>query len=350
MIDLAVLFGGLSSEHAVSCVSASNVISNLDKNKYNILKVGIDKSGAWYLTKATPEETADGSWERLGENVPVTLSASRAVKGLVALNGGAVFNVDCVWPVLHGKYGEDGTIQGLCEIAGIPCVGPGVCASAASIDKSVTKLIVGTTKVKQADYYLAHHRWFKNDPGRVVREIEEHFKGKYPLFIKPAREGSSIGVFKVGGRAELERRLAESFAFDKKILVEEAIVGREVEVAVLGNDDPEASVVGEILAANDFYDYDAKYRNAASRTVIPADISAAASDKIRHDALKVYKALGCRGLSRVDFFLCEGDVVVFNEINTMPGFTNISMYPQLWGAAGIPYPELLDKLIGFAME
>ena len=350
MINLVIAFGGLSSEHPVSCVSASNVISNLDKTKYNVLKVGITKKGFWYLTEAAPSEIADGSWEKHDGNIPVTLSASREVKGLIEINGSRVFPVDCFWPVLHGKYGEDGTIQGLCEFAGIPCVGPGVCASAASIDKSVTKLIVGTTKVKQADYFLALYRRFRNDPERIIREIEEHFGAKYPLFIKPACEGSSIGVYKVNDREELREGLGNSFRYDKKLLVEETIVGREVEVAVLGNDDPKASVVGEVLAANDFYDFDAKYENAASRTVIPADISEEASEKLRKSALKVYKALECRGLSRVDFFLCEDDRVVFNEINTLPGFTNISMYPKLWEVAGIPYSELLDTLVELAME
>ena len=351
MVDLALVFGGLSSEHAISCVSASNIIANINTEKYNILKVGITKEGFWYLTEASHTSISDGTWEKLETNVPVTLSSGRMVKGLIEIGGeGRVYNVDCLWPILHGKYGEDGTIQGLCELAGIPCVGPGVCSSAISIDKTVTKLIVNTTGIRQADYYIAVYRDFIKDPGLTIRMIENHFGGVYPLFIKPAREGSSIGVYKVGDTDELRRCLKTAFSFDKKLLIEEAIAGREVEVAVLGNEAPRASVVGEVLAANDFYDYEAKYQNAESRTVIPADISAAASDELRRSALKVYKALECRGLSRVDFFLCVDDTVVFNEINTLPGFTDISMYPQLWAASGIPYPELLDKLVEFALN
>jgi len=349
MIDLALIFGGLSSEHAISCVSASNVASNLDPEKYNIRKVGITKEGYWYLTDASREQIADGTWENLGANIPVTLSSNRMVKGLLEIGGeGRVFHIDCVLPMLHGKFGEDGTIQGLCELAGIRFVGPGVCSSAVSIDKSLTKLIVGTTGIRQADCFVALHGDFADDPEQTFNRIEEHFSGKYPLFIKPAREGSSIGVYKVSNRGELEKYLKAAFSFDKKLLVEEAIEGKEVEVAVLGNEDPKASVVGEILAANDFYDFNAKYENAESRTVIPAGISKKASDELRRSALTIYKALECKGLSRVDFFLCPDDTVVFNEINTIPGFTNISMYPQLWNASGIPYSELLDKLIDFS--
>ncbi|MCR5636632.1 MAG: D-alanine--D-alanine ligase [Clostridiales bacterium] len=349
MINLAIVFGSLSSEHDVSCVSVSNILKNLNKGKYNVLKIGITKKGEWFLTEADTAHIADGSWKNLETNIPVSLSSSRANRGIIEIGGkGRVFPVDCVWPVLLGKYGEDGTIQGICEMAGIPYVGPGVCASAVSIDKSFTKLIVGTTNVKQADYFLTNLDNYSKSPDSTVNSVEYYFNGKYPLFIKPACEGSSIGVFKVTDRKMLTECLKKAFMFDKKILIEEAILGREVEVAVLGNSYPKASCVGEVLAANDFYDFEAKYENPESKTIIPANISENASNKLREAAITIYKAIECKGLSRVDFFLLENDEIIFNEINTLPGFTDISMYPKLWEATGIPYSALLDKLVELA--
>jgi D-alanine-D-alanine ligase len=251
--------------------------------------------------------------------------------------------------VLHGENGEDGSIQGLMQVAGIPCVGPGVAASAASMDKTITKLLVGETGVRQASWYLARRERIQNHLDALVADIEQG--GDYPLFVKPSGTGSSVGVSKARNREELKTALQTAAKYDSKVLVEEFISGHEVEVAVLGNENPVASVVGEVIAGAEFYDYDAKYNSAESRTEIPAEIPDAASEALREAAVTVYRAMGCKGLSRVDFFLTyEGNQVVFNEINTLPGFTSISMYPQLFEASGLPYEKLLDELIRLAME
>ena len=244
---------------------------------------------------------------------------------------------------------EDGSIQGRMQVAGVPCVGPGVTASASCMDKTMTKLVVGETGVRQANWYLARRQSIQEDLGRLVRDIESG--GDYPLFVKPSGTGSSVGVSKVRNTQELKDALKKAAEYDDKVLVEEFISGHEVEVAVLGNKNPIASVVGEVIAGAEFYDYDAKYISTESRTEIPADISPDASERLRKAAVTVYEALGCKGLSRVDFFLTyEGEEVVFNEINTIPGFTSISMYPKLFEAAGVPNDTLIDELISLAME
>jgi D-alanine-D-alanine ligase len=247
-------------------------------------------------------------------------------------------------------------MQGLLDIAGIPYTGSGVAASASGMDKSLTKLVVTNTGVKQADHFLVRDWMAKEDPEGLLDDVEEHF-GRYPLFVKPASEGSSVGCSKVKNREQLETGIDLALKFDNKVLVEEAIVGREIEVAVLGNDDPQASCIGEILSANEFYDYVAKYDNIGSVTSIVTDLPDSLQNQIRQTAVSIYEIMGCRGLARVDFFLKEGPSggyndgeLVFNEINTMPGFTKISMYPQLWEESGIGYGELIDKLIELAEE
>ena len=256
--------------------------------------------------------------------------------------------MDCCFPVLHGENGEDGSIQGLMQVAGVPCVGPGVTASASCMDKTMTKLVVGETGVRQANWYLARRQSIQEDLGRLVRDIESG--GDYPLFVKPSGTGSSVGVSKVGDRDALRSGLRYAGKYDKKILVEEFINGKEIEVAVMGNDNPMVSVCGEIDSGAEFYDYEAKYISDSARLYIPARIAEQTAEQVREQAVRVYTAMGCRGLSRVDFFVTPDGGTVFNEINTIPGFTSISMYPKLFEASGIPYSELIDDLIALALE
>ncbi len=352
MAKVLVLFGGTSSEHEVSLKSAATVISILETTEHEMIKIGITKDGRWMFTEASTEEIKNGSWESEKSNRKAILSPERVDRGVLILNDGKLetVNVDCVWPVLHGKYGEDGTVQGLCELAGIPYVGPGVCASAVSMDKSRTKLVVEKTGILQADYFLVKKHCYESEPEKNVSDITDYFSGAFPLFVKPCSAGSSVGVAKVANPSELRVAIKSALEHDRKVLIEESIVGREVEVAVLGNEEPAASVVGEVLSANDFYDYSAKYINSASRTVIPAQMSKEDEDNLRSAAVTIYSALECKGLSRVDFFLCKNGEIVFNEINTLPGFTNISMYPKLWEASGVSNFELANKLISLALE
>ena len=350
-MNLCVLFGGISPEHEVSLRSAESVLNHLNHDKYDIYPVGITKEGQWlYFPGTDYARLPANTWRDAPGVCPAAISPVRG-QGLLLWreNGVEAVPIDCVFPVLHGENGEDGSIQGLMQIAGIPCVGPGVSASASCMDKTLTKLIVSETDVRQANWYLARRSSIEKKMDRLIRDIEQG--GSYPLFVKPAGTGSSVGVSKVRNREELKKALETAARYDSKVLVEEFVDGHEVEVAVLGNDSPVASVVGEILAGAEFYDYHAKYNSEESRTVIPAEISERASQELREAAVTVYKALGCRGMSRVDFFLTyAGDEVVFNEINTLPGFTSISMYPKLFEASGIPYENLLDELIRLAVE
>ena len=349
---LLILFGGASSEHEVSCLSAASVLKHLDEKKYEIYKAGITKEGNWFLTDSPVSDVADGSWVHNPANRKAFLSPDPQTRGLVVLKEGQyeILPLDVVFPVLHGKNGEDGTIQGLLDLSGIPYVGSGTAASAASMDKAVTKMIVSLTGVRQADFYLTDRYTFASDPQGILKEAEDHFGGVYPLFVKPANAGSSVGISKAKSSKELFEAIRIAAEEDHKVLIEETITGREIEVAVLGNRHPKASPVGEILAANEFYDYEAKYISNQSKTRILDDVSEEKEEEIRQAALTVYKAMGCEGLARVDFFLSEADQVVFNEINTLPGFTNISMYPKLWEAAGLSYDELLDTLIALATD
>jgi D-alanine-D-alanine ligase len=351
MTNLLILFGGQSSEHAVSCSSAASLLPNIDKTAFQVSVVGITRDGRWYETKAPVADIASGAWEHHPENRLAFLSPNRAMPGLQVQTdtGFSSVPVDCIFPVMHGQLCEDGAMQGLFELCGIPYVGPDVYASACCMDKTVTKLLAATTGVPQARYVVVTAAQGKADPQKAAETVEQGL-GDYPFFVKPAAAGSSVGVSKVRNRTELLKAFSQAAAICTKILVEETITGREVEVAVLGNADPQASVVGEVLAANEFYDYEAKYENAASRTVIPAAIPEKAADALREAAVAVYQAMGCAGLSRVDFFLKDDGSIVFNEINTLPGFTTISMYPKLWEATGLPYGELLTRLVELAQE
>ena len=256
--------------------------------------------------------------------------------------------IDVVFPVLHGENGEDGTIQGLLQLAGIPYVGARVAASAVAMDKTLTKLVAYQAGIPQADWFLARRLELECHMEQVLCRLEERFS--YPMFVKPAGTGSSVGVSKVTSRERLRQGLLDAAVYDNKVLVEEFIRGKEIEVAVMGNGSPVASVCGEIDSGAEFYDYEAKYITDTSVAYIPARISEEAAEQVRELAVRVYQALGCRGLSRVDFFVQEDGKAVFNEINTIPGFTSISMYPKLFAASGIPYPQLIDELIHLAME
>lgn len=341
-IKIAVLFGGQSSEHDISCISAATVIQNIDPEKYDILLIGITKEGRW-LKADSLQAVKDGSWR--DSQVAAVLSPDASMKGALLLKDGKVVlqKLDVVFPVLHGLYGEDGTVQGVLELAGIPYVGCGVLASAVSMDKLYTKIIVDTIGVAQAKYVPVMRREL-TAMDQVIARVEEAFP--YPVFVKPSNAGSSKGVSKATDRESLKRALEVAAREDSKILVEEAIVGRELECAVFGNEEIEASGVGEILAAAEFYDFDAKYNNSESRTVIDPELPDGKAEEIRRAARAIFRAVDGRGLSRVDFFL-EKDTnrVVFNEINTLPGFTSISMYPMLWAARGRKTPELVEALI-----
>lgn len=349
--NVCILFGGISPEHEVSLRSAESVLNNIDKTQYEILPVGITREGQWIYYGGTdysalPKKT----WTSHPDNRKAALSPVRG-EGLLLFAGDRVTakQIDVVFPVLHGENGEDGAMQGLLQMAGIPYVGPHVASSAVAMDKTLTKLVADHAGVPQAAWQLVTGKRLKKDMEKTLDALEARFA--YPMFVKPAGTGSSVGVSKAANREKLKAALENAARFDNKILVEEFIHGREIEVAVLGNEDPVASVCGEIDSGAEFYDYDAKYLTDTSTCYIPARIPAETAQTVRSLAVKVYKALGCRGLSRVDFFVTyEETKVVFNEINTLPGFTSISMYPKLFAASGVTYSRLIDELLHLAME
>ena len=350
-LSVCILFGGMSPEHEVSLRSAESVLNNIDHEKYNVFPVGIAKDGDWIIYGGKDySELPAGTWMNNPANRRGTISPIRG-QGLFCFEGDCVVRerIDVVFPVMHGEYCEDGAIQGLLELAGIPYVGPHVAASAVAMDKTLTKLVVDQAGVPQAAWHLVRSSELEHHMDRIVAALEEKFQ--YPMFVKPAGTGSSVGVSKAADREALEKALAEAGKFDRKILVEEFIHGREIEVAVMGNDNPVASVCGEIDSGAEFYDYEAKYVTDTSTAYVPARIPEDVEEQVRELAVKVYSAIGCQGLSRVDFFVTyEDNRIVFNEINTLPGFTSISMYPKLFAASGIPYSELIDQLLELALE
>ena len=344
---VAVLFGGQSSEHEISCISAATVIENINRDRYDVILIGITEDGRWLLTESV-EEIRSGAWKN--GTVRAVVSPDNGHHGVLLIDGGQITcrRVDVVFPVLHGLYGEDGTVQGIFELAGIPYVGCGVLASAVSMDKLYTKIIVDTLGIRQAGY-VAVRKEELSRMDEVTARVEAALT--YPVFIKPCNAGSSKGVSKAGNREELISGLLEAANHDRKILVEETIIGREIECAVLGGTEVKATGVGEILAAADFYDFEAKYHNAESKTVLDPELPAETVEEIRRDAVAIFKAVDGFGLSRVDFFVTrDGGEVVFNEINTLPGFTAISMYPMLWENRGIAKPQLVEKLIQMAFS
>ena len=350
-LNVCILFGGMSPEHAVSLRSAESVLNNLNPEKYNIYPVGITRDGRWFHYRgADYSALPGGDWETHPDNCPVAISPVRG-QGLLQFEEGAVSEVhlDVVFPVLHGENGEDGAVQGLMQLAGIPCVGPDLAASAVSMDKTLTKLVVDHIGQPQAAWSLIRREELHRRMEVILAQLQEKFT--FPMFVKPAGTGSSVGVSKATDAVSLQKALLTAAEYDEKILVEEFIYGREVEVAVMGNDSPIASICGEIDSGAEFYDYDAKYITDTSVAYIPARIDEDVAEQVRDAAVKIYSALDCRGLSRVDFFVTYDDNrMVFNEINTLPGFTSISMYPKLFEASGVEYSDLLDRLLELAME
>lgn len=346
MMNLAVLFGGKSSEHEVSRSSVCNILNLLDKEKYEIYVIGITKEGQWLLTEAPLDQIKSGAWEKHPSNEPAWILPDSLVKGMRTASGKEI-KIDLALPIIHGKNGEDGAMAALFQLAGIPQITTSMTSGANSMDKGLTKLICEKAGIPQADWVQIYSRDLSDMEGSVAK-VEAALD--YPVFVKPASAGSSVGISKCRSRAELEAGLRLAAEHDFKIIIEENIVGHEVECAILGNDDLIASVVGEICPAADFYSYDAKYNDAESLLFIPAHIGEEVQEKIRAIAKEVFCAMECSGYARVDFFAREDGSIIFNELNTIPGFTNISMYPKLMEASGIPGKELMERLIALALE
>ena len=350
MKNILILFGGVSSEHAVSCVSASSVIRNIPRDKYAVYMLGITKTGEWRLFEGDAKDLPEDKW-LAGKCTKAILSPDRADGGLLVFRetGLEAVRLDAVSPVLHGKNGEDGTVQGLFEIAGIPYVGCDTLASAMCMDKGVTNLLADSVGVPQAPWLAVTKHAYQKDMSSFIVRAEE--KLGYPVFVKPANAGSSVGISKADTRVAFFAAMETAFREDEKVVVEAAVQNAlEVECAVIGNGEPMASVPGGIVPCADFYTYEAKYVDD-SELQIPAHIPAETQAEVRDMAVKIFSALGCKGLARVDFFV-EKDTnrVLFNEINTLPGFTAISMYPKLLEQSGVPYPKLLDRLFKLAQE
>ncbi|MDD3223024.1 MAG: D-alanine--D-alanine ligase [Clostridia bacterium] len=346
-LTVAVVFGGQSSEHEVSCVSGVTIMKALDLEKYEVILVGITKEGQWLLTESIAD-VESGAWRE--SKAQAIISPDAQTHGLIIIEDGNIQKkkIDVIFPVLHGMYGEDGTIQGLFELCQIPYVGCGVLASSVSMDKWYTKIVVDDLGIRQAKYVPISHIDM-HDLSGCVEKVERTLE--YPVFVKPSKAGSSVGVNKAHNREELIDALNEAIKHDIHILVEETIVGREIECAVLGGYMPEASDVGEVLSAEDFYSYDAKYNNQASKTDLHPVFPEGKLDEVRKDAVEIFKALDGFGCARVDFFMeKETNEIVFNEINTLPGFTSISMYPMLWNEKGVDNRELVDRMIQHAFE
>ena len=350
-IRVGVLFGGRTSEHEVSLVSAASVINALDKEKYEVLPVGITPEGRWLSAQdAIGLLTNKGSIEGLPEHVILPDPRKQGLVEVTSSGTPDIQKLDIVFPVLHGTYGEDGTVQGLLELADVPYVGAGVLGSAVGMDKGIQKQILETAKIRVAHGVVFLISEFEKEQRRITSRVDEEIS--YPCFVKPANTGSSVGISKVHEQSELARAVRDAAQYDRKIIVEKSIEkAREIECGVLGNDDPEASVLGEIISSNEFYDYDAKYVDGKSTSIIPADLPHWVVKKIQYIACKAFKVLDCAGMARVDFLVQGSGAKIFlNEINTIPGFTSISMFPKLWQASGVSYPELLDRLIRLAME
>ncbi|MDR1630650.1 MAG: D-alanine--D-alanine ligase [Oscillospiraceae bacterium] len=346
-----VIFGGKSTEYEVSLASAISVINNIPKDIYQVLTLGITKDGSWFLFEGKTEEIESDTWHTSISATPAVISPDAKEKALLVFRESGVERVavDVVFPVLHGKNGEDGVIQGLFELACLPYVGCDLISSAVCMDKVFTNTLADALRVRQAKWLAIKKFDYAQSAGEFETQVTSYLG--FPCFVKPANAGSSVGISKVKTPDALAQAMADAFVHDHKVLVEEGINGYEVECAVLGNDDPLPSVVGQVIPSNEFYDYSAKYIDNASELIIPARISPESMEAVRACSVKIFKALGCSGLSRVDFFVekTTGEVY-FNEINTLPGFTSISMYPKLFAELGISYPELLDRLIRLALE
>jgi D-alanine-D-alanine ligase len=356
-IRIGLVFGGRSGEHEVSLASATSVMANLDKEKYDVVPIGITKEGSWLLGVAPPRllsaEQSASHEEGLEQSTAVTLTGDPSLRRLIPVRGseqlGAEGALDVVFPVLHGTYGEDGALQGLLEMANVPYVGCGVLGSALGMDKEKMKMIFSSVGLPVVEALTYRRNEWERSPEEILDAVEQRLG--YPCFVKPVNLGSSVGVNKAHKRDELAHAIRVAAEYDRKVIIERGIDCRELECSVLGNDEPIASVVGEVVSSNEFYDYNAKYIDGKSQVVIPAAIPQATAEQVRRWAVQAFTALDLSGLSRVDFFLeKETGQVYINEVNTIPGFTQISMYPKLWEASGLPYAQLLDRLVELAIE
>ena len=349
-LNVALVFGGVSGEHEVSLSSTASIYKHIDKEKYNVFTIGITKEGRWLYYDGHEENIKNGNWVNLAnQNVQINLIPVGNKELGLTFEDGKVEPIDVIFPVLHGPYGEDGKIQGLFEISQIPYVGCGVLASSVGMDKLICKKVFTQAELPQVDYTYTTRLKFNTDVKLELDAIES--KLKYPIFVKPANLGSSVGISKANSREELTDGINEALKYDDRIVLEQGIDAREIEVSVLGNDNVEASIAGEIKPAKDFYDYEDKYINGSSTYDIPANISDEDMSNIRKMAVEAFKAIDGKGLSRVDFFIDKNSGEIYiNEINTLPGFTNISMYPKMWEATGLGYSNLIDKLIELAID
>jgi D-alanine-D-alanine ligase len=361
---VAVVFGGRSAEHAISCVSAGSVLAALDPDRYEVVPVGITRDGGWVLHDGAGLAIAGGRLPEVTDGTAVTLVGDPAGRGLAVLDAGQAVGrlteVDVVFPVLHGAYGEDGTIQGLLEMSGLPYVGSGVFSSAASMDKEFTKKLLAAAGIAQGDHVVLRDASGAVDPDPALLGQADRERLGLPVFVKPSRAGSSIGITRVTDWAQFPEAVATAAAHDRKVIVEAAVPGREIECGVLarpGDAQPDASLPAEIRLrpGTDWYDFDAKYLEDAVEFDVPAQLTAEQTAAVQEVSRRAYLALDCRGLARVDFFLSTdpatgADRWVVNEVNTMPGFTPISMFPRMWAATGVSYPELVDRLVGSALD
>ena len=349
-IKVAIIFGGRSAEHEVSLQSAKNVIESLNKDKYEPVLIGIDKEGRWFMNEHSMKLLNSDNPKMIqlaGSENEVALTPTGKSSQLLNLKKNApVSGIDVIFPVLHGPYGEDGTIQGLAKLANIPCVGPGILGSAVGMDKDVMKRLLRDAKIPNAKFVTLTNRNRNEFPYDKIKSILGSV-----VFVKPANLGSSVGISKAKDEPTYNKAIEEAFKYDLKVVVEEEIKGREIECAVLGNEDPQASALGEIIPQEEFYSYSAKYLNEKGALLeIPAKVSKQTEEKMKEMAVQAFKVLECVGMSRVDMFLTANEKIYINEINTIPGFTKISMYPKLWEHSSLSYSELIDKLIMFAME
>jgi D-alanine-D-alanine ligase len=353
-LKVGIIFGGRSGEHEVSFCSASSIMKAINRNKYTVVPIGITKGGRWISPQESALALESGKIE--GKNTVILLN-DPAGKILISIDNHQEFKketwegkLDVIFPVLHGPYGEDGTIQGLLELADIPYVGAGVAASAVSMDKELMKTIFKQKSLPVLKWLTIKRKDWQKDKEEILSLIQNTFE--YPLFVKPTNLGSSVGITKVHRKEELEKAIDLASSYDRKILIEEGLEGaREIECSVLGNDEPQTSVVGEVKPAREFYDYDSKYIDQATQLIVPADLPENVSEKVRKIALCAFKAIDAAGMARVDFFVTKKENKIYlNEINTIPGFTSVSMYPRLWEASGVSYPELIDRLIQMALE
>lgn len=351
-LKVGVIFGGRSGEHEVSLVSATSVINNLDTGKYDIIPIGISRGGSWFSGKDVLKQFKENVSDRELEKDRYFFSTDPGFRGLIAVDQQKNINIplDIVFPILHGTYGEDGKIQGLFEMADIPYVGADLIGSAIGMDKVISKQLFAYDGLPVTKFVYFDRKKWEDDKNYFLDQIE--IKLKYPVFVKPANLGSSIGISKAGDRQALLQAIHEASKYDRKIIIEEGVLNaREIEFSILGNEDPIVSLPGEIIPSNDFYDYNAKYVSDKSQLIIPAQISNELLVKMQEDAISAFKIIGCTGMGRIDFLLEKNsDKYYINEINTIPGFTSISMYPKLWEISGISYSELLEKLISFGLD